>query len=83
MMSEMPEFIYAQGKAGQKLHLVRKNPDSTVGWRGLCGRTAPNGHWRLTINLPMGMNCKACHAQYRRVYGKKYWPKFGLSVSIG
>ena len=57
---------YAQVKAGNKLHLVYELP--TGGITGpVCG--IKTNHFRLTVNLPMGMACKNCR---HRLNSKAY-----------
>lgn len=51
---------FAQEYGGQKLHLVGI-VDGGVAWTALCGRQPEKrGHWRMTINLPLGHACKRC-----------------------
>lgn len=62
-------MIYAQIKAGQKLHLAYeagegKNTSSLVeaGYlsQPLCGQRMPEGGYRMNINVPLGNACKRC-----------------------
>jgi hypothetical protein len=62
-------MIYAQIKGGQKLHLAYEPgegpaPDTLVPAGHLsapiCGQRTFNGHYRMTINLPLAHACKNC-----------------------
>lgn len=56
---------YAQEAGGQQLHLVGSYSDGTVENRALCGRTPKRrGHWRMTINAPLGHACRRCLRVY-------------------
>lgn len=66
-------MIYAQIKAGRKLHLVceagEEDRGSIVryGYLGapLCGQQM-EGNYRMTCNLPLANACKKCRAAYAR-----------------
>ena len=73
-------MIYAQLKAGQKLHLVNERGNGRVDLYALCGI---GGDWRLTINLPMGMACKSCDRIFEARNGYQYQPKLNVTVSAG
>lgn len=60
-------LLYAQARAKRQLHLIEVcNPtlltrlETTA--MALCGRgpTREDGHWRMTINVPLGHACKHC-----------------------
>ncbi len=69
---------YAQIKAGQKLHLVF---EAGEGWdrqhlvpidqvsRPLCNRRF-DGHYRMTINVPLAHACKNCLTVYKVHFGE-------------
>lgn len=69
---------YMQIKSGQKLHLVYepgegKDPQSLIPANHvsapICGRGFDeNGHFRMTINVPLGNACRNC----QRVYNRRY-----------
>lgn len=67
----MIDYIYAQAKRGQKLHLVEQTDRTHVLRRALCGKEAD---WRLTINLPMGMSCANCRRIHKNLTGHSYRP---------
>lgn len=67
-------MIYAQIKAGQKLHLVYEpgegRDDQSIVKAGylstpLCGQPMPEASYRMNINVPLGNACKRCLHVYR------------------
>lgn len=67
---------YAQIKSGNKLHLVYEMPNGTLS-DPVCGIKAD--HYRISVNLPMGMSCKNC---LRRLNSKAYNEKEFLIKQI-
>ena len=52
---------YAQEFGGQQLHLVRKESETSVSFKALCGRSPKKrGNWRMTINVSLGHACRNC-----------------------
>ena len=62
----MKRYRYAQEHGGQQLHLVEELNSEDVALYALCGRTPRSGHWRMTINVPLGHACKNCLRRYER-----------------
>ena len=73
---------YMQIKDAQKLHLVYEagegeNEHSLVRAGQLsgpiCGKGIPNGHFKMTINMPLGHACRNCLKVYaaRQKQGKQ------------
>jgi len=59
-------YRYAQESGGQQLHLAREINSEDVETVALCGRSPRRGHWRMTINVPLGHACKNCLRIWRR-----------------
>ncbi|GAF77736.1 unnamed protein product [marine sediment metagenome] len=66
---------YAQIKAGNRLHMVYgagEGPDNEHLIRAghisapLCETRFFKGHFRMTINMPLGCACKNCDRVYRK-----------------
>jgi len=73
-------MIYAQEKAGQKMHLVHKIDDKPLVY-ALCGRNcAEQGTWRLTSNVSFGENCRRC-SRIAKTRGLEL-PTIGLVINI-
>jgi len=62
-------MIYAQVKGGQKLHLAYVAGEGKddlhlikAGYISapICGRSLPEGGYRMTINVPLANACKRC-----------------------
>ena len=70
-------MIYAQIKAGQKLHLAYQPGEGKdeqhlvkAGYLSapLCGQPMPDSGYRMNINVPLGNACKRC----QRVYSARH-----------
>lgn len=57
------EIRYAQGKGGQRLHIVPVLSGDVLN-TALCGRHVD--HWRMTINVPLAHCCRNCMRVNRR-----------------
>ena len=64
---------YAQIKEGNKLHLVFES-DGYIS-APLCGKHF-DGHYRMTINVPLAHACKNCQRIYRQNGGYKIKNRF-------
>jgi hypothetical protein len=73
-------MIFAQIAAGLKLHLVYEAgegiDDQHLQRAGtvsapLCGNHRFNGHYRMTINVPLAFACKRCLKVYQSRYGQR------------
>lgn len=67
MLGRFDGALYAQRRAGRKMHHVDAYTNGTVGGRAACGVLA-DGQWRMTCNLPLGQFCGNC----RRLRGRHF-----------
>lgn len=67
-------MLYAQVRAGQKLHLVYqagegRSPDALIPAgrvsAPICGRVMTAGGYRMTINVALAHACRNCRRVYR------------------